>query len=277
VRPARGWANPQGRAQRGLPRSAAVPAMPPGRQVPPRARREVVAKLQDPCPDAGQTALLSRPTARGVSPFGKLACPHLHPLWNPHESRFHLHHRLDSRGQRPCCSCRARPGQGPAAQLHRHAFCGAGLDRSAGQLQPRPRQLHPRGQDAGLDDRSADERVCLWLQPWRHHRSTLWSDRLRRHRLQRDRTAASIDVQVQGDKLRAVLPASLLPSLGLAPQDYTWALWAVDLAVTGLPRNADFISADNLNVTAVPEPSSLALMLAGMAAVGGVVRSRRSR
>jgi hypothetical protein len=87
----------------------------------------------------------------------------------------------------------------------------------------------------------------------------------------------SIDVQVQGDKLRAVLPASLLPSLGLAPQDYTWALWAVDLAVTGLPRNADFISADNLNVTAVPEPSSLALMLAGMAAVGGVVRSRRSR
>jgi PEP-CTERM motif len=86
----------------------------------------------------------------------------------------------------------------------------------------------------------------------------------------------ALQVLVQGDTISAELPATLLPSQGLAPQDFTWALWSVDLAVSGLPRNADFIASSNLNVSVVPEPASLALLLAGVAAVGFTVRSRRS-
>ena len=89
--------------------------------------------------------------------------------------------------------------------------------------------------------------------------------------------ANALQVLVQGSTISAELPASLLPSQGFAPQDFTWALWSVDLAVTGLPRNADFIASDNLNVTAVPEPASTALLLAGLAVIGTSVRARRAR
>jgi PEP-CTERM motif len=87
--------------------------------------------------------------------------------------------------------------------------------------------------------------------------------------------STAIQVQLQGDTVSAVLPASLLPAQGFAPQDFTWALWSVDLAVTGLPRNADFIATHNLNVSVVPEPASLTLLLAGIAAIGVSVRGRR--
>ncbi|MFT3817887.1 MAG: PEP-CTERM sorting domain-containing protein [Rubrivivax sp.] len=87
----------------------------------------------------------------------------------------------------------------------------------------------------------------------------------------------AIEVEVDGDTVSAQLPASLLPSQGLAPQDYTWALWSVDLAVTGLPRNADFISTSNLNVNVVPEPTGLALLMAGISAIGFTMRARQRR
>jgi PEP-CTERM motif len=37
----------------------------------------------------------------------------------------------------------------------------------------------------------------------------------------------------------------------------------------------DYIGLDNISVTAVPEPSSLAMLFAGLAAVGSVVARRR--
>lgn len=87
--------------------------------------------------------------------------------------------------------------------------------------------------------------------------------------------ATAFSAAVLGDTISAMLSADLLPSRGAAPQDFAWALLAVDLAVTGLPRNADFVSSNNLNVTAVPEPASVALMLAGLMGVGAAARSRR--
>lgn len=83
-----------------------------------------------------------------------------------------------------------------------------------------------------------------------------------------------VDVLVHGNTISALLQASLLPSQGAAPQDFSWALWPVDLSVAGLSRNADFISTSNLSVSAVPEPTSLALLLAGLVGVGATVRSR---
>lgn len=106
--------------------------------------------------------------------------------------------------------------------------------------------------------------------------------------------AIPLSATVLGNSISAVLSADMLPGWGTAPQDFTWALWSVDLAVTGLSRNADFISSNNLSVSvvglprsagfaigdhlsvsAVPEPASVALMLAGLMGIGAAARSRR--
>jgi hypothetical protein len=82
---------------------------------------------------------------------------------------------------------------------------------------------------------------------------------------------------VQGNDISATISAALLPSNGLAPADFTWALWSIDSSIAGLARNAEFLPDANIQVAAaVPEPTTNALMLAGLAAVGYAVWRRKA-
>jgi len=84
-----------------------------------------------------------------------------------------------------------------------------------------------------------------------------------------------VTTAIAGNDIFGVVSASFLPSNGLQPADYTWALWAIDSRISGAPRNADFAGSGNFHVaTPVPEPQTYALLLAGLAAVGGVARRR---
>lgn len=86
-----------------------------------------------------------------------------------------------------------------------------------------------------------------------------------------------VTTAIAGQDIFAVVPAALLPGNGLAPAEFTWALWTIDTRIAGLPRNADFLGSGNFAVaTPVPEPASLALMLAGVGALGSLVRGRRA-
>jgi hypothetical protein len=69
---------------------------------------------------------------------------------------------------------------------------------------------------------------------------------------------------ISGHTISATFSASLLPSTGLDFANFTWALWSQDLAVSGLARNADFGPTANIQVSSVPEPTSWALMAAGL-------------
>ena len=82
--------------------------------------------------------------------------------------------------------------------------------------------------------------------------------------------------RIEGNDIFATVPASLLPSTGLTADHFTWALWSVDTSITGNTRNADFGPDANLQVAAIPEPESWALLLAGLGIVTGVA-GRRSR
>jgi hypothetical protein len=84
----------------------------------------------------------------------------------------------------------------------------------------------------------------------------------------------SVATHIVGDEIFASVPASLLPSHGLADGDYTWALWSIDANVAGLPRNADFAPDANVRVSAVPEPANAALLAAGFGLLGLVARRR---
>jgi len=86
--------------------------------------------------------------------------------------------------------------------------------------------------------------------------------------------ASAIPVTIAGYDIRAVVPASLLPSNGLDAKDYTWALWSIDSSIAGLPRNADFAPDASIQVAAVPEPETYAMMLAGLGVLGFVARRR---
>jgi hypothetical protein len=75
-----------------------------------------------------------------------------------------------------------------------------------------------------------------------------------------------------------VISGSLLPSTGFANKlDYTWNLWPRDGGLAaGFTQIADF-APDNANFTTspVPEPATTAMLLAGMAAIGGLQLRRR--
>jgi hypothetical protein len=90
--------------------------------------------------------------------------------------------------------------------------------------------------------------------------------------------ANPFNVSIVGDEIFGTVSASLLPgNNGTTPDHFTWALWAIDGNITGLPRNADFGPAANISVATVPEPETYALMFAGLGVVGVVARRRSQR
>jgi len=88
--------------------------------------------------------------------------------------------------------------------------------------------------------------------------------------------ATPVSTHIVGNQIFSTVSASLLPSKGLPPKDYTWTVWSIDTRVTGLGRLADFAPNANITVSAVPEADTYAMLVAGLGMLGMVAR-RRSR
>ncbi len=80
-----------------------------------------------------------------------------------------------------------------------------------------------------------------------------------------------------GNTIQGSISGALLASTGFDKTAYTWNLWPRDGSQSGNSAISDF-APDNSNVavTVVPEPSTVALLVLGLGAVGSVTRRRRT-
>ena len=83
---------------------------------------------------------------------------------------------------------------------------------------------------------------------------------------------------IYGDTLTVDFAASLLPSTGFRPEDYRISFWTRDSSQVGTAGLADF-APDNstIQVGAVPEPETYAMLLAGLGLMSFVVRRRQQK
>jgi hypothetical protein len=85
----------------------------------------------------------------------------------------------------------------------------------------------------------------------------------------------SLTAAISGDSFSLIVPLSMLPSTGFAPQHYGFNLWPR----TGLVDNSQIsdFAPQNALLSVAPEPATWAMMLAGFGGVGGALRARRRR
>jgi hypothetical protein len=83
------------------------------------------------------------------------------------------------------------------------------------------------------------------------------------------------DISITGNILTFKIAASLMPSTGFTPEQYGWNLWP--RIGTGNNNQITDFAPENatISVTAVPEPSAWALLIAGFGLIGGTLRMRR--
>jgi hypothetical protein len=82
---------------------------------------------------------------------------------------------------------------------------------------------------------------------------------------------------ISGNIISGVVPLSMLPSTGFAPDDYTFLLWSRTQLAPGTPPQlgiADF-APDQGALSLVPEPSTWVMMLLGFGTIGFVMRRSR--
>jgi len=77
---------------------------------------------------------------------------------------------------------------------------------------------------------------------------------------------------ISGNSFSLVVPLSMLPSTGFAPERYGFNLWP-RVALGNNNQISDF-APDNANIAAIPEPATWAVMILGFVAVGAALRRR---